>query len=191
VGLVQSDQPLSFVWGFGRAKLVVSTGLLTTLTPEELAAVLEHEAAHHARRDNLSKLGLTMCAHATLAVPLARRLLRWRDEQVELICDETAARSTSPLDLADALVKVRRHALRVAVPALASSFVPENDGAVEERVRRLVMLDDVPASGGAGTAPRHVLPWASAILLVVSAGILAFAPLGVHTTTEAIFRVLK
>ena len=109
VGLVQSDYPLSFVWGFRRSKLVLSSGLLATLTPGELAGVLEHEAAHHARRDNLVKLGLAVCASASLAAPLGRRLLRWRSEQVELLCDEiAAARSSAPLDIAEALVKLRR-----------------------------------------------------------------------------------
>lgn len=31
VGLVMSDYPFSFVWGFTRSKLIVSTGLLRTL----------------------------------------------------------------------------------------------------------------------------------------------------------------
>ncbi len=91
VGLVQSDYPLSFVWGFRRSKLVLSSGLLATLTPSELGGMLEHEAAHHARHDNLLKLALAVCAHASLAAPLGRRLLRWRNEQVELLCDEIAA----------------------------------------------------------------------------------------------------
>jgi len=95
VGLVQSDYPLSFVSGFRRSKLVLSSGLLAALTPGELAGVLEHEAAHHARRDNLMKLALAVCAHTSLAAPLARRLMRWRSEQVELLCDEIAAGRSS------------------------------------------------------------------------------------------------
>ncbi len=63
VGLVFSNYPFSFVWGYLRSKLVVSTGLLNTLSSTELAALLEHEAAHHARRDNLTKLGLTVCRY--------------------------------------------------------------------------------------------------------------------------------
>lgn len=56
VGLVMSDYPLSFVWGYRSSKLILSSGLLLTLTPEELAGVVEHEAAHHRRRDNTFKL---------------------------------------------------------------------------------------------------------------------------------------
>jgi Zn-dependent protease with chaperone function len=53
-----SDYPLSFVWGYRRTKLVLSSGLLNALTPEELAGVLEHEAAHHRRLDNVVRLAL-------------------------------------------------------------------------------------------------------------------------------------
>ena len=56
VGLVLSDYPFLFVWGFRQSQLVLSSGLLHALTPEELAGALEHEAAHHVRRDNLIKL---------------------------------------------------------------------------------------------------------------------------------------
>lgn len=80
VGLVQADYPVSFVWGFRRSKLVLSSGLLATLTPGELAGVLEHEVAHHVRRDNLVKFVLGVCAAASLAAPLGRRLLRWRTD---------------------------------------------------------------------------------------------------------------
>ena len=60
VGLVMSDYPLSFVWGFRHSKLILSSGLLRTLSSAELTGVLEHEAAHHARRDNLIKLLLLL-----------------------------------------------------------------------------------------------------------------------------------
>ncbi len=118
-GLVISDYPLSFVWGYTRSKLLLSSGLLNTLTAEELAGVLEHEAAHHARRDNIIKLVLAVCSRLSLVFPLTRLVLLWRNEQDELICDEVAgAYTSSPLEIADALVKVRRRS-----PA-SSSFSP-------------------------------------------------------------------
>ena len=103
VGLVMSDYPLSFVWGYTRSKLLLSSGLLNTLSSEELIGVLEHEAAHHARRDNLVKLLLVCCSRLSLIFPLTRLVLLWRNEQVELICDEVAvAGQASPLDVASA-----------------------------------------------------------------------------------------
>ena len=104
-----SDYPFSFIWGYLRSKLIVSTGLLNALTKDELIAVLEHEAAHHTRRDNLLKWALTICRYATPRVPLTAMLYRWLNEQIEMVCDEVAVRrSASPIDLAGALVRLKR-----------------------------------------------------------------------------------
>lgn len=197
VGLVQSDYPFSFVWGFRRSKLVVSSGLLAALTPDELAGVLEHEAAHHARRDNLVKLALVIAAHASLAAPLGRRLLRWRHEQVELLCDEiAAARGSAPLDIAEALVKLRRRTLalgpRPALAVAASRFVPDDDGSVERRVRRLVALADRALPPGVSTPPRSALALTVAALFLGSLVALgAWAPLAVHAATESLLQTLR
>jgi Zn-dependent protease with chaperone function len=196
VGLVQSRHPFSVLWGFRRAKLVVSTELLQALTPAELEGVLEHEAAHHVRRDNLARLVLTLCAHATLAAPLARRLLRWRGREVELLCDEAAAAQTgSPLDIAEALVKLRRRAVGVSTPAVlgASGFVPDDDRLVERRVRRLIALTDRPDLSSLDIRGRTgALPLALATLFVASlAAVATWAPLTVHVAAEAVLRALE
>ena len=192
IGLVHSHHPFSFVWGFRRSKLVVSTGLLTTLTPGELVGVLEHEAAHHVRRDNLAKLLLTLCAHASLATPLARRVLRWRSEQVEFLCDEAAAeRTASPLDIAEALVKLRRQARVAPMPTtlMGSGFLPDDDDTVERRVRRLVAIADGPLA-------RPARGWAAfltaMVLFIVSlAAVAVWSPLAIHSATESLLHSLR
>lgn len=109
VGLVMSEQPLTFVWGFWQSKLVLSSGLLNALDEAELKGVIEHEAAHHMRRDNLVKLFLSAASYLSPVFPLTRRILNWQAEQIEFVCDEVAAVSTKePLEIASALVKVRR-----------------------------------------------------------------------------------
>lgn len=196
VGVVQSRHPFSFLWGFRRAKLVVSTGLLEALTLAELEGVLEHEVAHHVRRDNLVRLVLTLCAHATLAAPLARRVLRWRSQEVELLCDEAAAEQTgSPLDIAEALVKLRRCAVGASRPAVlgASGFVPDDDGLVERRVRRLVALTDRANLSPVDVRQKtRALPLALAALFVASlAAVATWAPLTVHVAAEAVLRAFE
>ncbi len=198
VGLVQSDYPLSFVWGFRRSKLVLSSGLLTTLTPSELAGMLEHEAAHHARRDNLLKLALAVCAHASLAAPLSRRLLRWRNEQVELLCDEIAAvHSSAPLEIAEALVKLRRRTLlaiaRSALAMPASRFVPDDDRSVERRVRRLLEFADAPPPSASASTPRPTAPAiALAAIFFVSLAVLGtWAPFAIHAATESVLQAFR
>lgn len=194
VAIIQSDHPFSFVWGFRHSKLIVSTGLFTALTPAELTGVLAHEGAHHARRDNLVKLILTVCSHATLATPLARRMLRWRNEQVELLCDEAAAATSSPLDIAEALVKLRRRApaATLATPG-ASGFLPDDDRGVERRVRRLVALADRSADRTASVAPPHasVAVTMTSLFALSLIAVAAWAPFAVHVAAESILQALK
>src|SRR5262249_11429194 len=148
-----------------------------------LVAVLQHEAAHLARRDNLVKLALVIAVHTSLAASFGRRLLRWRNEQAELLCDEiAAARGSEPLDIAEALVKLRRRAhmlgLRPALAAATSPFVADNDQSVERRVRRLLALSDEPLPARSLAAPHHGVAAAVVTIFVASLVALgAWAPL--------------
>ncbi|MDQ3666797.1 MAG: M56 family metallopeptidase [Acidobacteriota bacterium] len=202
VGLVMSDYPLSFVWGFRNSKLILSSGLLRTLSSAELAGVLEHEAAHHTRRDNLIKLFLSVCSYSSLAFPLCRLIVGWRSTEVEILCDEVAAARTSePLEIAEALVKLRRRTTAahiasepVATHAIASSFVSDSALTFQRRVGRLLTLVDapVPMSPGPSQAkgPKGVAFVLSAGLVTLSV-ILLFAPLSVHRAAEALIQIFK
>ena len=198
VGLVMSDYPFSFVWGFHRPKLILSSGLLRTLTPEELSGLLEHEAAHHARRDNLIKLSLFFCGHASLACPLARLILRWRTEEIEMVCDEVAAAYTSaPLEIAEALVKLRRETLLPPgyVGGLASSFIPEDTPSFERRVRRVVSLADTLPTPEEVSTHSRLRRGEALLLFVVFAGTFAalslLSPLAVHEAAESLIQLVK
>lgn len=151
VGLVVSHYPFSFVWGFFSSKMVISTGLLHIMTAVELAGVLEHEAAHHLRRDNLSKWILTICRYSSVAFPLTNLLYRWWSEQVEIVCDEFAAQCINdPIDIAEALIKLKRLALNITAQ-LPQPIIPIGSGfcdgladSFETRVTRLLILIDQP-----------------------------------------------
>lgn len=199
VGLVMSDYPFSFVWGFAHSKLVLSSGLLHALTPEELAGLLEHEAAHHTRRDNLAKLALTFCGHASLAFPLAWRLLRWRAEQVEMVCDEVAAaRTSAPLEIAEALVKLRRRTLSPGgAPAnvCTSGFIPEDSTSFEHRVCRVLALTDAPPTAARANVlsrshKREAL-FVAATFAVTLIAVTALAPLAVHRAAESLIQIIR
>jgi Zn-dependent protease with chaperone function len=197
VGLVVSNYPFSFVWGYLRSKLVVSTGLLNALTKEELVAVLEHEAAHHARRDNLLKWGLTICRYATPAFPLTARLYRWLNEQIEMVCDEVAVRrSASPIDLAGALVRLKRLTLAAGPrsPRLSGSgFLDDERGDFERRVTRALSFEEDPSRADAESLSRSCLrmAFAGGALFALSLIALFFtAPLAIHRTVESVLRIL-
>lgn len=202
VGLVMSDYPLSFVWGFRNSKLILSSGLLNTLTPVELTGVLEHEAAHHERRDNLIKLLLSLCSYSSLAFPLSRSLVSWRATEVEMICDEIAARRTSePLEIAEALVKLRRQTMTgqivsesVAAQAIVSGFVSDNAQTFQRRVDRLLTLVDAPIAAHTRKSESSTVRVSAFLFgasLVVLSGILLYAPMSVHHATETLIEILR
>jgi Zn-dependent protease with chaperone function len=197
VGLVMSSQPLTFVWGFWRSKLILSSGLLNTLDEAELKGVIEHEAAHHTRRDNLVKLILSAASYLSPAFPLTRRILFWQLEQVELVCDEIAAGATKqPLEIASALVKVRRSFPAFETnPAFSSGFMNENGSGIEPRVKNLVELADNLNSAKSAQRlagkPVFEITAVSALFLGTLAAVLTLAPLIVHQTAETFIGLIK
>jgi Zn-dependent protease with chaperone function len=198
VALVTSSHPFSFVWGFSRSKLLLSSGLLSALNDEELAGVLEHEVAHHRRRDNTVKLLLNLCCYTSIAFPLTRQLLKWRALEVELICDEiAAARTSAPLEIAEALVKLRRQTLAIASPSFApavSSFIPDDGQACERRVCRLLDLADrLPDAAQADTLS-HPRIRAAVLLAGLFAGTISIttllSPLAIHRAAESLIHLI-
>jgi len=196
VGLVASDYPFSFVWGYWDSKLVVSTGLLNALSAEELASVLEHETAHHARRDNLAKLGLTICRYLSPAFPLTSQLYRWWSEQVEMICDEIAARRTqSPIELAGALVRLKRLTIAPSPPTLrpaASGLFGDGKENFEQRVERVLSLAERADLNVVGNLSRSCVGVAMTMSVTFAlslATLFAFSPLAIHKVVETILHV--
>lgn len=72
--LVAAPEPLAFCHGLLRPRVCVTTGLLGLLDPEELRAVLLHEAHHVARRDPLRRCVADWLATALFFLPLVGML---------------------------------------------------------------------------------------------------------------------
>jgi hypothetical protein len=134
-----------------------------------------------------------------LAFPLSRLIVGWRATEVEILCDEVAAARTSePLEIAEALVKLRRQTMAGSLiseptptPAIASSFISDSALTFQRRVARLLTLVDAPALLPSGR--RSNLARTSALLFAASivtlSGILLFAPLSVHHAAEALIGI--
>jgi Zn-dependent protease with chaperone function len=196
VGLVVSNYPFSFVWGYLRSKLIISTGLLNVLTAEELAGLLEHEAAHYLRRDNLLKWILTACRYISPAFPLNRFLYRWWSAQIEMICDEIAAnRTKAPVEVAGALVRLKRLtqalAPRTSQPA-QSGFFGEDIESFEHRVTRLLSLKKEAEPSEVSYLSRSWARTAFIILTVFAISLMTVfvtSPLAIHKALEAVLHL--
>lgn len=106
--------------GFIRPRIAVSSGLVATLSPDELAAVLAHEEHHRRCREPL-RLALARVARATLwFLPAAGRLLDSYTAAAELAADAHALDRVGRRPLAGALWKLRG----TRRPVAAVSFAP-------------------------------------------------------------------
>lgn len=170
--------PVVAVVGVIRPRLFVARSVLHALTPGELEAVLQHEAAHVRARDNV-KRWLLSCAPSLGW----RRAARGLERAWENAAEHEADRGTrGALDLASALVKTAR-----LVPPGAQLRVPaaafHGGGDVASRVQHLV------ADRTATSAPRFAL---GTVLLAAAGAVLAAAPLfwpTVHLWTEALIHL--
>jgi Zn-dependent protease with chaperone function len=125
--------PVVAVVGVLRPRLFVARSVLRALTPGELQAVLEHEAAHIRARDNF-KRWLLACAPSIGWRRTALALERAWEGAAEQDADRGAQ---GALDLASALVKTARlapHGAHLRVPAAAF----HGGGDIARRVQDLV-----------------------------------------------------
>jgi len=145
---VEHRFPLIAVVGALRPRLFIAKQIFQSLTPDELAAALEHEIGHVRAHDNL-KRGVVRACRDVLVIPYGRRLDSAWLEASEAAADEYASRRDRRigLDLASALVKIARLIPSGGRPTMTAGafFVGEEEGlGFKVRVRRLAQLASVP-----------------------------------------------
>ena len=142
VRLVDAEEPFAVTVGFLWPRVLVSTGLLSTLDDVELEAVLRHEAAHVKKRDPLRLLISDSCQTALPFVPIVGYVAKKFRTAKELEADAaTIAAMGSPSPLASALAKVL-----VAMPLktpYAAGLTP-----TEARIDALLGKPPAEISGG-------------------------------------------
>lgn len=99
-----SDVPLAFSHGGFKPSIVVSSGTLSLLRPNELEAVLLHEAEHAHHRDPLVRAFMTAASEVLFVVPLIRWMVDRQLEFSELRADRAALRRLGPVPVAGALL---------------------------------------------------------------------------------------
>jgi len=124
VHLLDTSFPYSAQVGFRQSCLVISRGLMDLLNPEQLQAVLAHEAAHHYYRDGLCFFGLGWLRQISAWLPHSERL--WQELLLlrEIRADYRATEKNDALALAEALLLVTQASQEQPFQPVFSSAVP-------------------------------------------------------------------
>jgi len=155
--------------GLRRPAVLVSAGALTALDDEELAASLDHEQGHIARRHRFVLVAAETCRAVGRPLPGTRRAAQELAFHLERDADRYASERHGPLPLASAICKAATPpTLPIAATALAGGSV----------VRRVGLLTgDPPAVARQERAAAVAL---AAVLVTLVLGAAALLPAAAH-----------
>ena len=183
--IVDEESPLLALAGVFRPQLVVSNGVLRTLSAEELAVALHHENAHRVSRDNLKRLFFLMAPGPIPFLASFSSLDRAWAKFSEWAADDEAAAGDPlrGLSLAAALLQVARMGAGPRLNFLHTALVAGDDD-LSARVDRLLRIQP------AGPVP---LPRARTRAFGVGLGIAACLsiPLGWPPILSSVHRLLE
>ena len=179
--VVETPYPIAAVTGLLRPRLLVSSRLLRECPPEEMDAILRHEAAHIRRRDNVLRAFMLAVPDPLQFGATGRAIQAAWSAAAEQAADDEAAgdRPEGRADLAAALVRVARMA-QGPRPRWADGVAFYEGGNLEERVQRLLG----PASVG---RPARLLSVGAVTLIIASIMLATADPIAsrVHVLMEA------
>jgi Zn-dependent protease with chaperone function len=174
VRVVDSLPSPAFTVGFWTPRIYLARELGAVLTPDQVHAVIAHEAAHVRRRDPLRLSTLRFFACTLFYLPALRRLADDAADDAEIRADdEAASRSGDSVTLASALVEIARRwpaGGSASVPLPATGVSAGGSDLLDRRVRRLLGEDAVVGThvtrrslGGAGAVLAMV--WISGLMM--------------------------
>jgi Zn-dependent protease with chaperone function len=165
--LVDHPQPAAYCVAGRRPTVILTTGALGSLDPDQLDAVLAHERAHLASHHH-RLLAMARIARQVLPFfPLMREADAQITRLVEMHADDTATRFRDPGPLAAALVVLATPA--GPAPALAAAAIDP-----VQRIRRLLGPAQPPLSPAC-----RLLLRAAAVALALTPVLLALTPAAV------------
>jgi Zn-dependent protease with chaperone function len=135
--VVHCKEPLAFTIGFRCRRIVLSTGLLTLLDENELAAVVHHETYHLEHADPLKVFLLSLFASVFWYIPVLKHIHSNYKVIREVLADRYAMEQTGGMaDLGQALLKLVKQGKAVSsVEAFHVSFA---DTAINYRIQRML-----------------------------------------------------
>ena len=137
--VVKQDAPLLALAGVFRPRLVISDGVLRSLSSCQLEVALQHENAHRASRDNLKRVFLLLAPDPLPFVHGFSFLEKAWAKYAEWSADDAATRGDSlrALSLASALLRIARIGAPPLLSLLHTSLVADNQD-LAARIDRLL-----------------------------------------------------
>ncbi len=172
--LLDTDALFAAQVGFWTPTLIVSRGLLHSLSAEQTAAVLTHEQAHHYYRDPFWFFWLGWVRRLTAWLPNTAAL--WEELLVlrELRADRWAAQTVDPLLLAESLLQVVQSSTTVPAHPYSVAF-----GGAEPVTRLEERIDALLAPGDRPLVATSALQWRAWAGLLI--GLLPLLTLPLHS----------
>ena len=168
-----TEEPCCFTIGLFHPVVVVSTGLLQLLGPDELAAALTHEAAHARHLGPLRQLAASVATSAVFFVPVLRDLAQAAQLQEELGADRAAVARYGKAALLSALQVL-----------LAAPQVPDDPRAALSSMARPAMLQK-RLEALSGDYPRIALHRPRLVASVAGVALLALVGFAVPSQVTA------
>jgi Zn-dependent protease with chaperone function len=129
--VISDPQPAAYLVPGRRPQVVVTTGALDKLSPEQLAAVVAHERAHAVGRHHWLRDTARLLQRAFPRVPVFAQAEAQVTRLVEMCADDVAAQRHPPINLARALVAMSE-------PGPVPGALHAAGGDAAERLRRLL-----------------------------------------------------
>ena len=156
------DHPLAYCLpAVNQPLTIVSQGLLDKLSPEQLSAVLTHEATHLTQRHDLLRLGFQAWHKAAPWLPATRVAVEEVTQLTEILADDVTLVRHKREDLTTALVHTLTETDTSQTASLPWSEETTSDTPASRRLSRLIDPEPALRSGRVG------LVVILAILLVV------------------------
>ena len=138
---VPDPDPYAFCYGFAYPRICISSGMVGSLSAEELRAVLLHERFHLGQRDPLRVLASRITAGVLYLLPLAADLRDRYLVEKELKADAHVVRESSAQALAGVLLKLCRIGGGHSVAEMAAAAVGPF-GIMTARIQHLVRASE-------------------------------------------------
>jgi Zn-dependent protease with chaperone function len=171
--VINHEAPVAYCLpGGSRSVTVLSDGLMTLLSPEELHAVLLHEQTHLAQRHHLLLWAFAAWRSALPWLPTSRLAQRAVSSLIEIMADDVALRSVGKSTLVAAIALVASGPARLPAAELVGGGAEQIDTPATTSARLGRLLTPAPALG-AGTQAAVV---AVALLLLAVPTALLLVP---------------